>query len=253
MKENLDLQVIEKKNEIMANLILNGDLSKMKPEQKVIYTLQVCEKLGLNPETQPFQLIVLKGKERLYATKDCTEQLRKIHKVSIIESDTKIENGIIVTRVKVQDGTGRFDVSTGAVPQAKAPEDLCNAIMKAETKAKRRATLSICGLGMLEESELDTMKDFETKPLTVIETVTAEEMQQKEDLSTNHPAEPPAEPPAKFQTQLRDVIRVKCGGKMSLKEAIVKLNELTGKSYKSFPLDEKECSILLTKILSASN
>jgi len=32
-----------------------------------------------------------------------------------------------------------------------------NAMMKAETKAKRRVTLSICGLGMLDESETDSI------------------------------------------------------------------------------------------------
>ncbi|BEJ60493.1 hypothetical protein B10172_05150 [Campylobacter jejuni] len=31
--------------------------------------------------------------------------------------------------------------------------------MKAITKAKRRVTLSICGLGMLDESELETIKE----------------------------------------------------------------------------------------------
>ena len=34
---------------------------------------------------------------------------------------------------------------------------LANAIMKTETKAKRRATLSICGLGFLDESEIETI------------------------------------------------------------------------------------------------
>jgi hypothetical protein len=34
-------------------------------------------------------------------------------------------------------------------------EALANALMKAETKAKRRATLSICGLGMLDETEVE--------------------------------------------------------------------------------------------------
>ena len=241
METKNELQVTDK-NEIMSNLILNGDLSKMKPEQKVLYALQVCEKLGLNPETQPFQLIVMKNKENLYATKNCTDQLRKIHKVSIIESDTKIENGIIVTRVKVQDGTGRYDVSTGAVPQAKNAEDLCNAIMKAETKAKRRATLSICGLGMLDESELDTMPTHETKPLTQIETIKAETVPEE--------IKPDTKPPAIFQTQLRDYIRKELGGKMSVKQAIDKLNELTANTFETFPLDENECSILLTQILS---
>ena len=32
--------------------------------------------------------------------------------------------------------------------------------MKTETKAKRRGTMSITGLSFLDESELDTMKDF---------------------------------------------------------------------------------------------
>lgn len=39
---------------------------------------------------------------------------------------------------------------------------MANALMKAETKAKRRVTLSICGLGLLDESEIDTMKGAET-------------------------------------------------------------------------------------------
>jgi len=36
-------------------------------------------------------------------------------------------------------------------------EDRANAIMKAETKAKRRVTLSICGLGFLDESEIENI------------------------------------------------------------------------------------------------
>jgi hypothetical protein len=36
---------------------------------------------------------------------------------------------------------------------------LCNALMKSETKSKRRVTLSICGLGLLDESEVGTIKD----------------------------------------------------------------------------------------------
>src|SRR5690606_24912460 len=36
---------------------------------------------------------------------------------------------------------------------------LANAYMKAETKAKRRVTLSICGLGWLDETETETIPD----------------------------------------------------------------------------------------------
>jgi hypothetical protein len=36
-------------------------------------------------------------------------------------------------------------------------EARANAFMKAETKAKRRVTLSICGLGILDETEIDSI------------------------------------------------------------------------------------------------
>jgi hypothetical protein len=39
---------------------------------------------------------------------------------------------------------------------------LANALMKAETKAKRRVTLSIAGLGWLDETELETVKGLVT-------------------------------------------------------------------------------------------
>jgi hypothetical protein len=47
--------------------------------------------------------------------------------------------------------------------------DKANAIMKAVTKAKRRVTLSICGLGFLDETEVETIP--EAKPVPVEETL----------------------------------------------------------------------------------
>src|SRR5690606_29675602 len=61
--------------------------------------------------------------------------------------------------VKVKDKSGRTDMAMGAVSLTnKRGEDLANALMKAETKSKRRATLSICGLGILDETEIEDMK-----------------------------------------------------------------------------------------------
>ncbi|ENE1758084.1 hypothetical protein ABM325_001822, partial [Campylobacter jejuni] len=55
---------------------------------------------------------------------------------------------------------GRTDCDTGALNiKNLGGDNLANAIMKAITKAKRRVTLSICGLGMLDESELETIKE----------------------------------------------------------------------------------------------
>jgi hypothetical protein len=152
--------------EIIQKLVLDGDLSKMSGEQKTLYYNRFCESLGLNPLTQPFQLITFQGKQRLYATKDCTDQLRKIHSVSIIDLTPTELKGVYVVTAKAQDKDGKTDVATGAVTiEGLKGDALANAIMKAETKAKRRVTLSICGLGMLDESETDTMKGVVTEDI----------------------------------------------------------------------------------------
>lgn len=153
--------------EIVQKLVLDGDLSKMNPNQKVEYYNRFCQSLGLNPLTQPFQLLTFQGKQRLYATKDCTEQLRKLHGVSITDIKTDNLNGVFVVTVKAADKKGKTDAATGVVAiEGLKGETLANAIMKAETKAKRRVTLSICGLGILDESETETMRGAVTEDIT---------------------------------------------------------------------------------------
>lgn len=154
-------------SELISNLVLNGDISKMSNEMKVEYYNKLCHSLNLNPVTKPFQIISFQGKTILYATKDCTEQLRKINKVSIVELNQDIKEGLCISKCKVQDKDNRYDIATGCVNIAGLKGDaLANAIMKSETKAKRRATLSICGLGILDESELDTMPTYTTADIT---------------------------------------------------------------------------------------
>ncbi len=138
--------------------LIGGDLSKLTEEQRLSLYHQVCKSLGLNPLTQPFAYITLNGKLRLYALKDCTEQLRKIHGVSITEVTSAQVGDVFVVTAKASDGDARTDVATGAVAIGNAKgETLANMLMKAETKAKRRVTLSICGLGMLDETEVETI------------------------------------------------------------------------------------------------
>lgn len=149
--------------EIINNLVLNGDLSSMTANQKTDYYNAFCNSLGLNPLTQPFKLLKLSGKLVLYATKDATEQLRKIYSVSITRVEAKELKGVYVVTANAVDGKGRTDASTGVVAISNlAGEQLANAIMKAETKAKRRVTLSICGLGMLDETEIETIPGAQT-------------------------------------------------------------------------------------------
>lgn len=144
--------------EIMESVIAKGDLGKLSPEERSRYYLEVCKSVGLNPLTQPFSYIVLNGKLTLYALRGCTDQLRSIHKVSV-EDLTETERGdVFIVTAKVKNGEGRTDMAKGAVTIGNLKGDaLANMIMKAETKAKRRATLSICGLGVLDEMEIETI------------------------------------------------------------------------------------------------
>lgn len=142
----------------MESVILRGDLSQLTPDQRGQYVAAICEKMGLNPLTKPFEFMTMQGKLICYAGKNCAEQLRKIHNVSNkITSREKIDDVFMVT-VECSLPNGRTDSAVGAVSVAGLKGDgLANAIMKAETKAKRRATLSICGLGMLDETEVETI------------------------------------------------------------------------------------------------
>jgi len=149
----------------ISNLILTGDLSKLSPQEKVQYYGKLCKSLGLNPLTKPFDYIILQGREVLYANKNCAEQLRLLHGISVVDSTQEIINNMCIVKVKVQDKNGRYDIGTGVVPLENLSGDaLANALMKAETKAKRRATLSLCGLGMLDETELETINIQHTEP-----------------------------------------------------------------------------------------
>jgi len=138
--------------------IAAGDIGKLGPDQRIALYRAVCDSLGLNPLTQPFQYLTLSGKTILYATKSCTEQLRQIHGVSVVRMEREIIGDILTVTVAVTERTGREDISTGSVSLAGLKgENLSNAHMKAETKAKRRATLSICGLAVLDETEVESI------------------------------------------------------------------------------------------------
>jgi hypothetical protein len=134
----------------------------LSPEQRLSYYNKVCESLGLNPLTKPFEYIRLNGKEVLYATRACTEQLRTIHRVSLTITSREVMGDVYVVTAQAKTGE-RCDESTGAVTiKGLSGDNLANAYMKAETKAKRRVTLSICGLGLLDETEVASIPNAQT-------------------------------------------------------------------------------------------
>ena len=151
-----DVTAIEK-------VILAGDLKDLRPAERLAYYNRVCESLGLNPLTQPFAYLVLSGKMTLYARKDAAEQLRSVREIGLVIKSRELIDGMYVVTASARTPKGREDEATGVVDIANLQgEAKANAMMKAETKAKRRVTLSICGLGLMDETEVETTEGART-------------------------------------------------------------------------------------------
>lgn len=177
------------KSEIMESVLLNGDLSKMTADERVRYYGEVCNSMGLNPLTKPFEFITLNNKLQLYALRSCTDQLRKINGVTLEIVSREIAHDILTIHVRAKLPDGRSDEDLGAVsfPETLKGEARANAELKAVTKAKRRATLSICGLGWLDETEIEDIPRRPQIPVPSIasnngtQTIDAEQAQSLRD------------------------------------------------------------------------
>jgi len=143
---------------VIDSLVLRGDLSGLNSHERSRFYVQMCEGLGLNPHAQPFAFLKLNGKEVLYATRGATDQLAAMHKLNreIVDGPKVIDlagTKLVYAVCRATHPNGRVETATATVPLI----DPVNVLMKCETKAKRRATLSILGLGLLDEMELETI------------------------------------------------------------------------------------------------
>jgi hypothetical protein len=157
---------------LLEKVVVGGDLSKLSADERMRYYAAVCHSVGLNPMTQPFQYLYLQNKMTLYARKEATEQLREIHGVSVTKLETNLiddgEDRIYTVTAYGTNAKGRVDSAVGAIALGSAHgEAKANLLMKCETKAKRRLTLSLCGLGVLDESEVEVPPGAVTATETV--------------------------------------------------------------------------------------
>ena len=174
----------------IERLVIDGDLSKLSPAQRVSYYQHLCHSLGLNPLTRPFAYLTLNGKLQLYAQKSCTDQLRRLRGVSIgqLRHEYDADVGMYTVFAPATDKDGRTDEDIGVVPTLNVGgEALANAKMKCVTKAKRRVTLSICGLAILDESEVESIPDARPVPREIAESAAPD--------PPEHPRSDPSPPP----------------------------------------------------------
>ena len=173
----LALAAKAEEEEKLHKFLFYGDLSSLGLQQQNEYMFMLAKSMDLNPWTKPFDLIPnSKGKLFVYANKGCAAQLRHVRSISLetiyegpLRLADKVNYGIysVVVEATIPDErcAGGFRKlrnvgCVGGIDQLTG-EALSNAIMKCYTKATRRVTLDICGIGFPDESELDS---FNTPP-----------------------------------------------------------------------------------------
>ena len=157
----------------LLRVVAGGDVSSLSADQQLAYYNARCDAAGLDPRAQPFAFVKLNGKTVLYALKSASDQLAAKHGVRLEIVSQVTEDGIRVVTVRAIAKDGRQTDEIGAVATKGLVGDaLCNALMKAVTKAKRRAVLSLTGLGMLDETEIESIPNAapaERPPAPVVE------------------------------------------------------------------------------------
>lgn len=144
--------------DLVHRLVVGGDLGALSPQQQSEYYVYRARAMGLDPAAKPFEYLKLNGKTVLYATKSCTDQLVSLHRLSVTITETKVIEGVYAVTAKAArpDGSAVEDIGAATIKGLQG-EALANGLMKATTKAKRRAVLSLCGLGMLDETEVSSI------------------------------------------------------------------------------------------------
>lgn len=155
---------------IVSSLVLNGDMGRLTPEQKVSYYNYRCQQAGLDPSAQPFNLLQLNGKLILYANAGASQQLTNNRDLSHQITDRELVDGIYCVFCRVTGKDGRSTENMGAVSvESLKGEAKANAMLKATTKAIRRSVLAHCGLGLMDETEVETIPGAAKLDLPYIE------------------------------------------------------------------------------------
>jgi hypothetical protein len=187
-------------------LVTEGDCGKLTEPQKLSYYRARCDAAGLDYRAQPFQFVKLNNKLVLYALKACSEQLAAKHGLSVrlVETPADVQElaasggcRAFTARVTGKDGRETDDVGVVSIKSASG-DTLANAIMKGATKAKRRAVLAHCGLGMLDETEIETIPRAQPMKMTITdnhgEPTTDDTLERDLRASVKkEPAQPPTE------------------------------------------------------------
>ena len=153
-KADISVQEVEAEPKLpdeIQQIILkeNGRCDKLSVEQKYDYANWICEMMQVKAALRPIDFIPTQGGIKPYLNKGAAEIIRDARGISVSEIKVEEVNGMFIVTCNLKDRNGRTDSDIGAWPKGDSEQH--NSLMKAVTKAKRRATLSMCRLGGLVE------------------------------------------------------------------------------------------------------
>lgn len=144
--------------ELIERLVIDGDIGKLGPADRLTYYYAMCRRAGLDPLSQPLEYLKLNGKTVLYFKRASTDQIASNRKLSRRIVRAEMVGNVYLVVAECSDASGRVEQSTGAVStQGLGGEALVNAMLKAESKAKRRSVLSFTGMGFMDEGEAESI------------------------------------------------------------------------------------------------
>ena len=142
-----------------------GDLTPLNQAERDIVQRVMCRRMDIDPDSFPFQVIEFKrGPEKktiFYAPRGLFDYLASRDNLHLIVANSHIQGNTIIFTARVTARNGRVVEDIGAAPVSftgTGGEQTAAGVMKAWTRAVRRALSRFYGASVLDESEKDAVE-----------------------------------------------------------------------------------------------
>jgi hypothetical protein len=150
---------------LLAKIVQSGNLAYLSESDRLVYYFSYCRQLKLNPLSRPFDYISEgegdKLKISLYPNTIAASQLRDSRNVSTrivreeILLDGEVYSVLVEARMgdRTEEATGKVGVKLDEYNKPLSGEAKAKLMKKAESQARRRATLAIVGLDAMGDGD----------------------------------------------------------------------------------------------------
>ena len=154
-----------------SKLVIQHDLSKLSPEQVTQYLRDVSEFIGLDPDLNGLDTIWMENENgpgkslAVYARRGTAEILRSINNIEVSSLTSQITSESAIFTAVGRNGQARQEIAIGSKSlRGLSGKAYDNAVMTASTRALRRLTMQFTKLGILDESEIESIQGSTVNP-----------------------------------------------------------------------------------------